>query len=193
MSPSLSEALLAALLSSWPSLLLDGLLLFLLLCAVLYAVRLSRAVSAIHRGKAELAWLFARFAENIARAEKLLTELKRSALESQEGYLRRKEETDSLKGDLDYLIEKGNRLADQLEESIGMAKETASAAKRKHPRHENITPRLETRRANPASAKLSSGENSRESSRESLKETLGRNTTSATEASVGIPNLHNLR
>ena len=189
MSPSLSEALLAALLSSWPSLLLDGLLLFLLLCAVLYAVRLSRAVSAIHRGKAELAWLFARFAENIARAEKLLTELKRSALESQEGYLRRKEETDSLKGDLDYLIEKGNRLADQLEESIGVAKETVSAARRKPSRHENITPRIETRRANPASAKLSS----REISGESLKETLGRNTTGATEASVGIPNLHNLR
>ena len=94
MTPSFSDALLAALLSSWPSLLLDGLLLFLLLCAVLYAVRLSRAVSAIHRGKAELAWLFARFAENIARAENLLEELKRSALESQEAYMRRKEETD---------------------------------------------------------------------------------------------------
>ena len=153
MTPSFSDALLAALLSSWPSLLLDGLLLFLLLCAVLYAVRLSRAVSAIHRGKAELAWLFARFAENIARAENLLNELKRSALESQEAYRRRKEETDRLANDLGYLIEKGNGLADHLEETIGVAKETRTAAKSRHSgKGEKPAERLRTERAGGGSA-----------------------------------------
>ncbi len=154
MTPSFSDALLAALLSSWPSLLLDGLLLFLLLCAVLYAVRLSRAVSAIHRGKAELAWLFARFAENIARAENLLKELKRSALESQEAYMRRKEETDRLANDLGYLIEKGNGLADHLEETIGMAKETRTAAKSRNAGNgEKPADRLQTERAGRGSAR----------------------------------------
>ncbi len=168
MTPSLSDALLAALLSSWPSLLLDGLLLFLLLCTVLYAVRLNRSVSAIHRGKAELAWLFARFAENIARAEKLLEELKRSALESQEAYRRRKEETDGLANDLGYLIEKGNGLADHLEETIGMAKETSSAASRRNHRNavdKKPADRLETERTGRESA----------------------------SAAPSMPNLHNLR
>ncbi len=168
MAPSVSDTLLAALLSSWPSLLLDGLLLFLLLCAVLYAVRLSRAVSAIHRGKSEMAWLFARFAENIARAEKLLVELKRSAIESQESYGRRKEETDRLKVDLGYLIEKGNGLADHLEESIGMAKEARSAASSRNRRsalNEKPAEQRQTERAGRASA----------------------------GAAASMPNLHNLR
>ncbi len=167
MTPSFTDALLKALLSSWPSLLLDALLLFLLVCAVLYAVRLSRAVSAIHRGKSELAWLFARFAENIARAEKLLVELKRSALESQEAYLRRKEETDSLKADLDYLIEKGNGLADHLEETIGMAKETRSVGGNRNPRY--------ARHEKPASPSQAETEEARKA------------------GTASMPNLHNLR
>ncbi len=170
MAPSFSDALLAALLSSWPSLLLDGLLLFLLLCAVLYAVRLSRAVSAIHRGKAELAWLFARFAENIARAEKMLKEMKRSALESQEAYLRRKEETDRLANDLGYLIEKGNGLADHLEETIGMAKETSATKK---------------------GQRRNAGNNLSDKPAETLKGELAG--TGSAKASLSIPNLHNLR
>ena len=177
MSPSVNDALLSALLSSWPSLLLDGLLLFLLLCAVLYAVRLSRAISAIHRGKAELAWLFARFAENIVRAEKLLQEMKRGALESQEAYMRRKEETERLTNDLGYLIEKGNGLADHMEETIGMAKETSSAALRRKPRYAR-------------GEKQAPKETNRERTTELAKEGTGRESISD---DAGVPNLHNLR
>ncbi len=174
MTPSFSDALIAALLSSWPSLLLDGMLLFLLLCVVLYAVRLIRAVNAIHRGKAELAWLFARFAENIARAEKLLKEMKRSALESQEVYLRRKEETDRLANDIGYLIEKGNGLADHLEETIGIAKETSIAKKGRRRNAEN---------------------NAENSLGDKPAETIEgqRASTGSARAALSIPNLHNLR
>lgn len=115
---SLSETLQSSLLASWPSLLLDSLLLFLLLCAVIYAVRLSRAVNSIHRGKAEIAWLFARFADNISKAEGLLDGMKKYAIETQERHERNKENAKRLESDLTYLIEKGNSLADHLEASI---------------------------------------------------------------------------
>ncbi len=115
---SFSEALQSSLLAAWPSLLLDSLLLFLLLCAVIYAVRLSRAVHSIHRGKAEIAWLFARFADNISKAEGLLDGMKKYAIETQERHERNKENAKRLESDLTYLIEKGNSLADHLEASI---------------------------------------------------------------------------
>ncbi len=125
---SLPAALQSSFASSWPSLLLDSLLLFLLLCAVIYAVRLSRAVHSIHRGKAELAWLFARFAESIAKAEGLLEDLKRAALEAQERHEQSKEKAKHLQSDLTYLIEKGNSLADQLEVTMSSSSKNSGKA-----------------------------------------------------------------
>ena len=123
--------------SSWPSLLLDSLLLFLLLCAVIYAVRLTRAVNAIHRGKAELAWLFTQFEKSITKAEGLLENLKRAALEAQEQHEQSKEKAKLLQSDLTYLIEKGNSLADQLEVTLSSGSKNTGKAytSPKHSRH----------------------------------------------------------
>ncbi len=85
---------------------------------MIYAVRLTRAVNAIHRGKAELAWLFTRFEKSINKAESLLENLKRAAIEAQEQHEQSKEKAKLLQSDLTYLIEKGNSLADQLEVTL---------------------------------------------------------------------------
>ena len=178
---SLPAVLQASFASSWPSLLLDSLLLFLLLCAVIYAVRLTRAVSAIHRGKAELAWLFAQFAESINKAEKLLEDLKRAALEAQERHEQSKEKVKHLQSDLTYLIEKGNSLADQLEVTLSSSSKNSG----KNYSKQHYTARKHSRRVDDDEQHGGVGGLNKAPDRNGMK--------NISDSSESLPSLQNLR
>ena len=119
------------------TLLLDVSVAALLLAVILYCGRLNRNIRVLQDSKSEMAKLFSEFDQSIEAAQESVRELKEATRKS-ENILREKLETaNSIADDLAFMIERGNKTADQIEAGLkggrNAAKETPTAA--------NIAPR----------------------------------------------------
>jgi len=96
------------------SLVLDILVAILLVATICYAMVLNSKLSNLRRGKEEMEKLAASFGEATGRAEENIARLRETATELQNGI----KKAQSLHDDLIFLIERGDQVADHLEEKV---------------------------------------------------------------------------
>lgn len=90
----------------------------LLVAVIVYCKKLSRSIHVLQDSKGEMAKLFAEFDQSIEAAQSSVRELK-DATQKSEDILREKLETaNSLADDLAFMIERGNKTADQIETGL---------------------------------------------------------------------------
>jgi vacuolar-type H+-ATPase subunit H len=100
------------------SLLVDLSVAGLLLAVIIYCKKLSRSIATLQNSRGEMAKLFAQFDTSIEAAQASVREL-REATQKSEEILREKLDTaNSLADDLAFMIERGNKTADQIENSL---------------------------------------------------------------------------
>lgn len=107
------------------ALLFDIVVAFLLLATIIFAVILNRKLSMIHNSRGELQALLDHFSKSLNRAEDGILELRKAANSIGEGLDSQIKKTVTLKDDLAFLIERGENLANQLEEGIRKARTPA--------------------------------------------------------------------
>ncbi len=100
------------------SLVLDILVAILLVATICYAIVLNRKLENLRRGKEEMEKLAASFGEATMRADGNIGKLKETARELQNGI----EKAQALHDDLTFLIERGDKVADHLEETVRFAR-----------------------------------------------------------------------
>ncbi len=96
------------------SLIVDVIVLGLLVVMIPYIVRLNKRLSMLRRDKAQLEKLATTFAESTRRADESLNGLKTSA----ENMQRKLDSGQALHDDLAFLLERGEKAADRLEDLI---------------------------------------------------------------------------
>lgn len=107
------------------ALLFDIVVAFLLLATIIFAVILNRKLSMIHNSREELQALLDHFSKSLNRAEDGILELRKAANSIGEGLDSQIKKTVALKDDMAFLIERGENLANQLEEGIRKARTPA--------------------------------------------------------------------
>ncbi len=107
------------------ALLFDIVVAFLLLATIIFAVILNRKLSMIHNSREELQGLLDHFSKSLNRAEDGIMELRKAANSIGEGLDSQIKKTVALKDDLAFLIERGENLANQLEDGIRKARTPA--------------------------------------------------------------------
>lgn len=100
------------------SLALEILVAILLAVTICYAMVLNRKLGSLRRGKEEMESLAASFGEATQRAEENFARLRKTAEELYNGI----EKAQALHDDLTFLIERGNTVADQLEDKVREAR-----------------------------------------------------------------------
>ncbi|GIX08376.1 DUF6468 domain-containing protein [Elioraea sp.] len=106
---------------------LEALLLVLLAATLLYAVRLERRLGVLRRDNAALEALVAGFNEATARAEASTARLRAAAEGAGQQVAAQTEAAERLRGDLVFLIERGEALADRLDARVRDARALANA------------------------------------------------------------------
>jgi hypothetical protein len=106
---------------------LEALLLVLLAATLLYAVRLERRLGVLRRDNAALEALVAGFNEATARAEASTARLRAAAEGAGQQVAAQTEAAERLRGDLVFLIERGEALADRLDARVREARALANA------------------------------------------------------------------
>lgn len=106
---------------------LEALLVVLLAATLLYAVRLERRLGVLRRDNAALEALVAGFNEATARAEASTARLRAAAEGAGQQVAAQTEAAERLRGDLVFLIERGEALADRLDGRVREARALANA------------------------------------------------------------------
>ncbi|WP_428391902.1 DUF6468 domain-containing protein [Lichenicoccus sp.] len=99
---------------SWLEILLSG----LLVMTLFHALRLERALGVLRRDRAALEQLVAGFNESTRQAEAGIERLRTVADGAGRQITRQVEQAKALKNDLSFLTERGEKLADQLDDMI---------------------------------------------------------------------------
>lgn len=105
---------------------LEALLLALLAATLVYAVRLERRLGVLRRDRAAIEALIAGFNEATARAEAATARLRAAAEGAGRELADRIEAAERLKGDLVFLGERGEALADRLDARVREARSLAA-------------------------------------------------------------------
>ena len=106
------------------SLILDVIVAGLLVIMIPYIVRLNKRLSMLRKDKAQLEKLAATFSESTRRADESLGNLRLSA----ETMQRKLDSAQTLHDDLAFLLERGEKAADRLEDGVRMARAETPAA-----------------------------------------------------------------
>lgn len=101
---------------------LEGVLVTLLAATLFYAVRLERALGMLKRDRNELEALIASFNASTRHAEEGIERLQTAADNAGMRIARQAENAGQLKQDLGFMIERGERLADRLDQLIRRAR-----------------------------------------------------------------------
>ena len=104
----------------------DIALMILLGVAIFYGIRLNRQVSAIRSGRKELEKLIADFTQATTRAESALSDLRQEVGGSLDTTRKASLKAGELCDDLEFLIKRGEKVADALETGIRAGNKTAS-------------------------------------------------------------------
>lgn len=100
----------------------------LLVAVIFYCQRLNRNIKVLQDSKGEMATLFAEFDASIAMASESITELQ-EATRRADGILKEKlTKADALADDLSFMIDRGNKTADQLEAGLQNKRTNTRAA-----------------------------------------------------------------
>ncbi len=116
------------------SLVLDILVAILLVATICYAMVLNRKLESLRRGKEEMERLAASFGEATIRADENIGKLRETATELQKGI----GNAQSLHDDLVFLIERGDKVADHLEETVREARKESGYSPRNSPSHSSV-------------------------------------------------------
>lgn len=100
------------------SLVIDLSVAALLLAVIIYCKKLSGSIRVLQDGKSEMAKLFAEFDQSIEAAQNSVHELKAATRQSEEILSSKLETANSLADDLAFMIERGNKTADQIESNL---------------------------------------------------------------------------
>jgi chromosome segregation ATPase len=95
--------------------LVEAVLICLLAATLYYALRLERALGVLKRDRSSLAELVSEFNESTHQAESGIERLRQAADGAGRQIARQSEAATALKGDLSFLVERGERLADRLD------------------------------------------------------------------------------
>ncbi len=98
--------------------LLEAVLIVLLAATLFHAVRLERALGRLKRDRATLGALVAEFNDSTRQAENGIERLRQAADGAGRQIARQSEMAGALKGDLAFLVERGERLADRLDRLV---------------------------------------------------------------------------
>lgn len=102
----------------WISLLMDLCVAGLLVAVIVYCRKLSRSIRALQDSKSEMARLFAEFDSSITAAQESVRSLKEATGKSEELLKEKLDTANSIADDLAFMIERGNKMADQLESGL---------------------------------------------------------------------------
>ena len=114
--------------------LLDALLVILLTATLIHAVRLERALGVLKRDRAELETLVASFNASTRAAEDGIDRLRQATDGSGRQIQRQIDTATTLKEDLTFLVQRGEGLADRLDEIVRAVRPTLAAAEQQAPR-----------------------------------------------------------
>ncbi|MEQ8664748.1 MAG: DUF6468 domain-containing protein [Rhodospirillales bacterium] len=101
------------------ALIIDVVVAILLVVTIIYAVGLNRRLTAMRRDRAKLEKIANDFAQSTARANDSITHLK----STNEALQRQLDTAQSLRDDLAYLLDRGEKSADRLEELVRAARD----------------------------------------------------------------------
>ena len=94
----------------------------LLLVMIIYAVQLNRRLSRLQADKAYLQKMIVGFNEATERAESSINRLRLAAMEANDALQANTNLAKELRGDLSFLIDRAESMADRLESSIGQGR-----------------------------------------------------------------------
>ena len=101
----------------------------LLVAVLIYAIRLNRHISALHNNKAELEKLLGGFVASTERAEEAIQKVKRHTQENIEAVQEAVGKAETLRADLSYMLDRGEEIANRLEEGIRAGRTAYQAGK----------------------------------------------------------------
>lgn len=101
---------------------LDIFIIALLVTTICYCIKLSRRITLLHQGKDDLNKFIQDFNEAIMRAENNINELKVLGSDADENLRSHIESAQYLANDLSFLMEKGENVADMLEQQIAVSR-----------------------------------------------------------------------
>lgn len=113
--------------------LIDLVFIGLLVAVLVYAVRLNRHISALHNNKAELEKLLGGFVASTERAEEAIQKVKRHTQENIEAVQDAVGKAETLRADLAYMLDRGEEIANRLEEGIRSGRTAYQAGGRQDP------------------------------------------------------------
>jgi len=108
-------------------LMLDVLVASLLVITILYCWQLNRRIRILQDSKGELAKLIKHFDESTARASESIIALQTASKKIGENIQTRIDKAKYLVDDLSFMIEKGNKIADQMETGLSAHRRAAAA------------------------------------------------------------------
>lgn len=103
------------------ALIIDVIVAILLIVTIIYAINLNKRLSAMRRDRAKLEKIATEFAQSTARANESITHLKNT----NETLQRQLDTAQSLRDDLAYLLDRGEKSADRLEDLVRVARDIA--------------------------------------------------------------------
>ena len=109
------------------ALILDVLVAGLLVAVIVYAVRLNRSLTILQKSKQELEQLLAGFSDSTEKAERAVQEVKAATSQNKDTLGGLLSEAEHLKEDLAFLIDRGNSIADRLDQGISAQRGPAPA------------------------------------------------------------------
>lgn len=102
---------------------LDFVVVTLLIATILYAVSLNRKLDTLYKNREELQKFIENFSKSLSKAELSMTKLRLSGEKVFSDLADKLKEGGTLRDDLGYLLERGEKLATSLEESIRTARD----------------------------------------------------------------------
>lgn len=127
---------------------LDFIVVTLLIATILYAVSLNRKLDTLYKNREELQKFIENFSKSLAKAELSMTKLRLSGEKVFSDLASKLKEGGTLRDDLGYLLERGEKLATSLEESIRTARDLQKSL-------DQTTPVEETKEPSPPSSEES--------------------------------------
>ena len=158
----------------------DVIVLGLLVIMIPYIVRLNKRLRMLRRDKAQLEKLAVTFSESTKRADESLGGLKASA----ENMQRKLDSAQALHDDLAFLLERGEKAADRLEDLIRQSRPEApivpASAGHREAKAPATTPTPVAKKSAPPTANPLNGENGEDSLRSDAERELMKAIRSAT-------------
>lgn len=127
----------------------------LLLVMIIYAIQLNRRLSRLQADKAYLQKMIVSFNQATERAESSVNRLRAAAIEASDALQTNTKAAKELRGDLSFLIDRAEVMADRLESSVGNGRAAGAEISAFRPANRAANKTGETPAPTPAKAALS--------------------------------------